>query len=230
MRGLALALTAIALASIWVALTPSQAPPAHTPVVSFPAAGFTPIPSPDRKWVLVFECPNECSGERNLWLEDNRTHIRKLVSKYERNLGVSWALDSRHFFVNDAAGSDETSCSIYDPATLKATDVAALLTARDASLKRFLGAGHSYLEAQYWTNSRELLVVLYGHFDEPPAEAFSFTYRVSLNGNISRVLQDDDTRKVGFSESAPDEPVSGNPVYQELSNRLVVTAETNVVE
>jgi hypothetical protein len=183
----------MALVSIWLTLAQSQAQQAHTAVVYLPQGEVTRIPSPDRKWVLVFECPHECS-ERNLWLEDNTTHIRKLVNKYERSLSVSWAPDSKHFFVNDASGSNEMSCSLYDPITLKTTDVATLLTARDAGVKRFLTAGHSYLEAKYWTNSRELLVVLFGHFDDPPVVGFTLHYRVGIGGNISKISQQAEER------------------------------------
>jgi hypothetical protein len=184
-----LSLVAIALFNAWVALASGQLQPADSAVVSLPQGEVTHIPSPDGKWDLVFECPRRCS-ERNLYLEDNATNNRRLVKSYERNLTISWAPDGRHFFVDDASGSDEESCSVYEPTTLKATDVATLLTARDPGVKRFLGSGHSYLSARYWTSSRELLVVLFGHFDEsPPVAGFTLRYRVNLDGKISKLSQ-----------------------------------------
>jgi hypothetical protein len=76
----------------------------HTPVVTLPRGEITRIPSPNRKWTLVFECPNQ-RKERKLWIEQSASHSRKLVKEYERSLDVSWAPDSRLFFVNDASGS-----------------------------------------------------------------------------------------------------------------------------
>ncbi len=101
----------------------TQTKSAHPPVVDLPRAAVTHIPSPNGKWTLIFECPNDCS-ERKLWIEENASHTRKLVKEYERSLSISWAPDSHLFFVNDASGSTETRCYVYDPTTLKETDLA----------------------------------------------------------------------------------------------------------
>jgi hypothetical protein len=76
------------------------------------------------------------------------------------------AADSQHFFVNDASGSTDTLGYVYDPVTLKATALADVVTSADPDAKKYLGAGHSYLEANRWINSHELSVTLWGHFDE----------------------------------------------------------------
>ena len=169
-------------------MTEAQVKPAHRPVVHLPRGAVSRIPSPDRKWTLIFECPNDCS-ERKLWIEENTSHRRKLVKEYERSLSISWAPDSRLFFVNDASGSTETLCYIYDPATLKETDLAKVVVAGDPKAGEYVGAGHSYLKAKRWINSRELIVVLYGHFDEPPPRGFTLRYRVNLNGSVQKLSQ-----------------------------------------
>src|SRR5438552_6359740 len=87
----------------------SETKSAHPPVVDLPRAAVTPIPSPNGKWILIFECPNDCS-ERKLWIEESASHTRKLVKEHERSLSISWAADSRLFFVDDAPGSTETRC------------------------------------------------------------------------------------------------------------------------
>jgi hypothetical protein len=179
---------AVFLLNSWLALAMSQGTASSSPVVSLPDGEITRIPSPDGKWMLVFECPHDCS-ERNLWIEVNATHARKLVQKYDRTLSVSWAPDSRHFFVNDDWGSNGASCTVYDPATLKTIDIATVLTAREPGAKRFLDAGHAYLHVTYWINPHEFALVLFGHFDDPPSGGFTFHYRVGLDGRIAKLSE-----------------------------------------
>jgi hypothetical protein len=160
----------------------------HTPVVTLPRGEITRVASPNRKWTLVFECPNECK-ERKLWVEENASHSRKLVKEYERSLDVSWAPDSRLFFVNDASGSTETRCYIYEPDSLKETDLSQIILGRDPSAAQFLNAGHSYLEAKQWNNSNELRVILEGHNDGEPPRAFTVVYHVGVTGSVYKLSQ-----------------------------------------
>ncbi len=161
-------------------LLAAQTRSAHPPVVVLPLAAITRIPSPNGKWILIFECPNYCSA-RTLSIEDSASHTRRLIGEYDRSLSISWAPDSHLFFVNDAYASNAV--------TLKATDLAKLLVAGDPGAAQFLGVGHSYLHAKRWVNSRELLVVLYGHFDEPPLGGFTLQYRVALDGHVHKISQ-----------------------------------------
>ena len=89
----------------------AQVKSAHRPVVDLPRGEVSRIPSPDGRWTLILECPNDCS-ERKLWIEDNTSHTRRLIKEYERSLSISGAPDSGLFFVNDASGSTETLCYI----------------------------------------------------------------------------------------------------------------------
>jgi hypothetical protein len=174
-----------------VLLTPlpslvAQSRPTRAPVVDLPRAAVTRITSPNRKWSLIFECPNDCS-QRKLWIEEKASHIRRLVKEYERSLTISWAPDSRMFFVNDASGSTETLCYLYEPTTLKETDLAKAVLAGDPDAAQFLRAGHSYLKAKRWVSSHELLVVLEGHNDGLPPGAFTLRYLVDLNGSVRKL-------------------------------------------
>jgi hypothetical protein len=166
----------------------TQTKSAHSPVVDLPRGAISRIPSPNGKWTLIFECPNDCS-ERKLWIEENTSHTRKLVKEYERSLSISWAPDSRLFFVDDASGSTETRCYLYEPATLKETDLAKVVLAGDPDAAQFLNSGHSYLEAKRWINSHELLVVLEGHNDGSPPGGFTLRYRVDVNGSVGKLSQ-----------------------------------------
>jgi len=166
----------------------TQTKSAHSPVVDLPSAAVSRIPSPNGRWTLIFECPNDCS-ERKLSIEENASHTRRPVKEYERSLSISWAPDSRLFFVDDASGSTETRCYVYEPATLKETDLAKVVLAGDPDAAQFLNSGHSYLEAKRWINSHELLVVLEGHNDGSPPGSFTLRYRVDLSGSVHKLSQ-----------------------------------------
>lgn len=167
-------------------LAAEQSELAHLPVVSFPSTSDGRVPSPNKKWTLVIECPKNCS-ERLLSLENDVSHTKRLIAKYERNLDVSWAPDSTRFFVTDDYGSDGSLSYVYDAISLKRTDLAHLLVAGDPNAAKFLKAGHAYLRATQWLGPRELLVFLAGHFDEPPRGVFSFQYRINLNGRVDKL-------------------------------------------
>jgi hypothetical protein len=166
----------------------------HTPVVTLPRGAsdaldkVTRIPSPDRRWTLIFEF-RDVYKPRKLWIQRKGSNERTLVRDFDRSLDVSWSPDSRHFFVNNASGSTETLCYVYDPSTLKVTDVAEVLAKVVPKAAEYLGANHSYLEAKRWINSHRLIVTLEANFDESPptTPGFSGTYRVDLDGSVRKV-------------------------------------------
>jgi hypothetical protein len=176
------------LSAGWRPLLAEQNKATHPRVVALPKGDVSRIPSPDGKWTLIFECPHECS-ERKLWIVENGAEPRRLAKEYERSLSVSWAPDSRHFFVNDAWGSDGESCSVYETATLKSVDIADVLLSANADVKWFLNAGHSYIQATRWVDADHLIVVLFGHFDDPPLGGFTIRYRVDVNGDVHKLSQ-----------------------------------------
>lgn len=159
--------------------------PASPPVVVAPRGKVTYLASPDRKWKLVFECP-DVERLRQLWLERDGTLTRRLVREYERSVDMGWAPDSRMFFVNDDLGSDEARPYLYDAVTLKETDLTELLRAADPTANQYLEAGHSYFQVRRWVTSKELLATLRGHFDNDPYRAFFLKYRVQTNGVVRR--------------------------------------------
>jgi hypothetical protein len=108
----------IFLLSAWTPLAASQAKATFS-VVSLPKGEVSRIQSPNGKWTLIFECPNYCS-ERKLWVERISSRTRKLVKQYERSVDISWAPDSRWFFVNDNSSSTDARCYVYEAASLKA--------------------------------------------------------------------------------------------------------------
>jgi WD40 repeat protein len=183
--------------NLWVGSTASQTSFTPPKIISLPqgAVSLSYIPSPDGKWTLVFECPNNCS-RRTLWIEERGKRSRELIKEYDRSLDVSWSPDSRLFFVNDNSGSTDARCYVYEPvslkqaelAKLKETDVAKLVLAADSNAEQFLKAGHSYLKAKQWLNTHELLVTVTGHDDESH-RGFTLQYRVDLRGKVLKLSQ-----------------------------------------
>ena len=107
------------LALSWLlpfAVTAQTEPARRQPiVVTLPQGPVTRIPSPDRKWMLVFEFPApdkshsaDCrTGEnetRKLWIKRKGSRERTLVRDFDRSFDISWSPDSHHFFVNDVSG------------------------------------------------------------------------------------------------------------------------------
>lgn len=183
----------IFLLSAWPPLGASQTK-ATPAVVNLPKGEVSRIPSPNGKWTLIFECPNDCS-ERKLWVEETSSRARKLVREYERSLDISWAPDSRFFFVNDNSGSTDARCYVYEAASLRETDVAKVVVAGVPDTEQFLNSGHSYLRAKRWLNSHELLVVLTGHNDGLPPGGFTLRYRVDLSGRVQKLSQNSEEQQ-----------------------------------
>lgn len=182
----------VLIVSLQALVAGAQTKPARSEAVVLPQGLVTYIPSPDRKWMLTFECPGY-SGPRRLWIEQSAVHKRRAVREFERSASISWSPDSRSFFVTDDWGSNGSASYVYDAVTLKVTDLANVVVAKDARAREYLRAGHSYLQAKRWINSHELLVRLFGHFYEPPPRGFrgSFTlqYRVDLKGTVEKISE-----------------------------------------
>lgn len=178
----------VVLVPIWFApgiAAQRSAPP--TRVVELPETHISRIQSPDRRWTLVFEFTDYAS-ERRLWIEDAQSHGRRLVQASNRSVTLSWSPDSRLFFLNDEYVSNATDCYVIEPSTLERTDVADLLAkGYPALLADHRKAGHLYFEARRWVAPSVLSVAMAGHFDEPPAQAFTYLFRIDLNGGVRKV-------------------------------------------
>ncbi len=173
---------------IW--LTQAMAAQANIPptqVVDLPQGNMYKLRSPDQRWLLVFEF-SDYNSERRLWIVDNQSRKRRLVQTLNRSARLSWSPDSRRFFLNDAWGSNGTACWLIEPSTLGRVDVSALI-AKDhpGTFSNHRKAGHLYFEARRWVTSRALLVAMTGHFDERPADGFTYLFHVDLNDGVREV-------------------------------------------
>jgi hypothetical protein len=182
-------LALLALPFAGVAQTKSPRGP-RSAVINLPKGAMTMITSPDRNWTLIFEFPDVYKARR-LWIQHHGSNERRLVREFDRSLDISWSPDSQHFFVNDASGSGETRPFVYDPATLESIDLAVLIAEASPKADDYLGADHSYLDAEHWINSHELLIKMMAYFSEPPPQrpGFSGAYRVDLSGSVQKVRE-----------------------------------------
>ena len=170
-----------ALLLVQLSVAQAQTTSATNEIVQLPQAMPVHLWSPDHQSMLVADAlPLNYVGEKYVWLEGADGRNRRLVKQYGRSLSLGWAPDSNTFFVNDAWASDREDCEIVDPRSLKTIDVAKLLADKPDDL-RYLVAGHRYIVAERWIDSKTLLVKLYGHFNDPPAASFHLTYSVSLD-------------------------------------------------
>lgn len=182
------ALLALVLLS-WVGSAQTKPTRAAYPrVIALPQGPLTRIPSPNRKWTLIFEF-SDVNKPRKLWIQRKGSGERTLVRDFDRSLDVSWSPDSQHFFVNDASGSTDTLCYVYGPETLRPMNVLELLTSASRRASNF-EADHFYVEAKHWVGSDELLVTVMGYLSStPPKPGFSGTYRINLNGSVRTIRE-----------------------------------------
>jgi hypothetical protein len=95
----------------------------HAETVKFPGRVYL-APSPDKQATIV-NTDNDEEPNHVLSIRD-KTTTRGLFT-YERNVDISWAPDSKFFFVNDYFGSDVSRCIVVDRRTLNKYDTLNLL-------------------------------------------------------------------------------------------------------
>jgi hypothetical protein len=141
----------------------------------------------------LFVIQSASGPENALWMEDRRTHERKMViSVTVQTLSLAWSPDSAAFIANDRVGSDEENAYIYDVKTLGRLDLTARITANAGpGAARFLKDQnqHSYFHAMRWLDARHVEVELYGHTDPPGIQCFNLRYRVSRDGEVRKLSQ-----------------------------------------
>jgi hypothetical protein len=60
----------------WAEVIASQTGSTQPTVISLPQGEVSHLPSPDGKWTLIFDCPNDCR-ERKLWVEESFKTLEK---------------------------------------------------------------------------------------------------------------------------------------------------------
>jgi len=136
-----------------------------------------------------------------LWLENKRTHERKIVFEVTvQTLTLAWSPDSAAFIANDRAASDLELAYIFDVNTSDRLDLRSRIVAADVDTARFVPgqntAPHSYFHAIRWLDPWHVEVQLHGHTDGTwngtsgrPGDCFDLRYRVSRDGAVQKLSQ-----------------------------------------
>ena len=133
----------------------------HAQVTSavFPGSR-THLLSPDKHFELI-NVDNDKEPYHSVSLKDRKTGERRRVYQYERSAAVLWAPDSKHFAVNDHAGSDFTNTYII------AIDQDAPRVDVQEQIRQLVddlgGGDHEYYGVSRWLDSRTVVVRHWGH-------------------------------------------------------------------
>ncbi len=159
-----------------------------------PFGAANPLVSPDGAYHLFGE--QSSVAERNvLWLEDRRTHGRRLVLHATvQTLTLAWSPDSAAFIVNDRAVSDVENAYIFDAKTLHRVELNGRIAAAvEPGNRRFLksrqGQMHSYFHATRWLDASHVEAVLFGHTDTIGSECFNLRFRIGKDGTTEKLSQ-----------------------------------------
>jgi hypothetical protein len=121
------------------------------------------LPSPDGRYELI-NTNSDREPHHTLFLKEKRTGELRKITDYERSVGVVWAPDSRHFAVNDYAGSNVTDTYIVATA-----GIAARIDVQDEinkKVKHLIGGDHEYFGVARWLDARRVIVHHWGHGDD----------------------------------------------------------------
>jgi hypothetical protein len=154
-----------------------------------PSGPVTRLSSPDGSRIL-YGVPYQ-SGTNDgprLWIEDTRTHQRKMLLSIGSTLSAVWSPDGTSFSVQDHWASDSARSYIYDADTLQRLDLGRRILTVDQSGERFAD-GHAYFDFERWEDAQQVIVHFHGHTDQPPVVCFDFQYRVSRSGAVVKLSQ-----------------------------------------
>jgi hypothetical protein len=156
--------------------------------LELPNGSVTRIASPDGTRILCgVPYQSGVNDSPQLWIEDTRTHSRKMLLSIPGTLYARWAPDGTAFSVS-AGASDYAQAWIYDAVTLQRLDLGRLILAADPEAQRF-GIGHAYFNPESWDDREHVIVRFHGHTDDAPIMRFDFRYRVSRAGSVEKLSQ-----------------------------------------
>jgi hypothetical protein len=146
------------------------------------------LPSPGGAQVL-FGVPYQSGINTGpqLWIENKRTHLRRMLLNIPGTLSARWSPDGRAFSIEEGP-SDSAQAWIYDAATLRRMDLGRRILNFDPQAKPF-ASGHAYFDPERWDDADHVIVRFHGHTDQPPILRFDFRYRVSRAGSVEKLSQ-----------------------------------------
>ena len=169
-------------------------------MVGIPSLGETPIRqqwvAPDGQWVVIENgCwppgKETCSAGTNglsLTLVNRQTHKWRLVSRTDTPPLVSWAPDSKGFFLVEHISSDRDDSYAYNVDTERRVDLGSLISGRDMTVKHYQRLGsHLYFRAERWRDPKAIEVEVTGHTDSLPVKEFHLRFLITLDSEVIRL-------------------------------------------
>lgn len=136
------------------------------------------ITSPDGQYSVQDVDHNE--EYRLLFLKNKTTGETRQVYEYTRGASVVWSPDSRHFAIDDAAGSDYTETKILSVEEA----VPEIDVQQEIRDKIDVPSGHhEYFYVAYWIDARRVVVYHWGYGGEDP-NGFCECYVYRMNGRV----------------------------------------------
>jgi len=166
---------------------------ANAQELNLPGGPVTRLASPDSSKILY--------GGAQLWIQDVRTQRRTKLLDIGSTLSAAWSEDGSAFYVNDRRASDSERAYIFDAATLKRVDLAARILAEDPVSRRFAN-DHAYFELTSWDGPQNAAVSFFGH-TSGPVTCFTFRYRISGAGVVTKVSQHTSRATTEFCRDSP---------------------------
>ena len=128
--------------------------------------------SPDRRFQII-SVDRDVEPRHTLFIEDLRTHLRRKLLDYGRQVEGLWSPDSKSIAVTDYIGSNVSQCLIFstgmDAPPVDVWDEILRGIANEKERARLLKNDHVYIAGVRWTNSMTLKVRVWGHGDVSPA-------------------------------------------------------------
>lgn len=120
------------------------------------------LDSPDKTHSLSVKRDEVAGGE--IILKDLRSGAERKVYEYPRSISGMWSPNSALFLLNDAGGSDYSTCVIFNLKNKKTMDLQEIL-AKNGPLRKYSYdiCDHSYIYAKQWTSNTCILLDLHGH-------------------------------------------------------------------
>lgn len=141
------------------------------------------ITSPDRRYIV--QNVDHDDGYI-LLLKDNNTGKTRQIYEYTRGASVVWSPDSRHFAIDDGAGSNYTETKI-----LSVDDGVAEIDVQKEirnKARNVPGGHHEYFYVAYWIDARRVVVYHWGYGEEDPGW-FCNCYVYWLNGPVHKCVR-----------------------------------------
>lgn len=141
----------------------------------------TSINSPDNNFSIHSEDYDE-EPNHSLFFKYEQTGIEKKILDFRRHADISWAPDSKYFFVNDYLGSDFTNCIVIALPELKKINIMPILKTLPIE-EGIFDSHHLHVTCEAWRNDGYINVRLTGYGDQNPS-GFDYGYLVDFNRGL----------------------------------------------